>query len=204
MDNKKYNNNEPIIEENRNTILQKDSTSHNASYKDNEIMNKKEEDSIYITDEIISYCSSPTSGLVSIHKTKNNKSFIRIGSEISNITNTVTLTIAMLKKGKNNNDVNDDILRSNTIHKTAKKEGIGNISNGNDYLNYKTFTNKEITNATNDKDKKDKIKSYFRKKTKRIRDKEREKNPGDKSNDENSSKKNILVKNRTVKGKKKK
>ena len=82
-----------------------------------------EEDSIYIIDEIISYCSSPTSGLVSIKKTKkNNNLLINIGSDISNITNTITFTIAMIKKEINKTEINNGIGRSNTSKKKVNKE----------------------------------------------------------------------------------
>ena len=54
---------------------------------------------IHSLQEVISYCSSPKSGLVSIIKTKpNNGTFINIDPEISNITNTITLKVAMIKK----------------------------------------------------------------------------------------------------------
>jgi hypothetical protein len=115
MDNKIINNETELIEKRNNPV--KEMELENDINKVNDINTTKEEDSIYIADEIISYCSSPTSGIVSIKKTKrNNNAIISLGSEISNITNTITLNIAMIKKEINNTELNH-IERSNTDKK---------------------------------------------------------------------------------------
>ena len=170
MDNKIINNETELIEKMNNPG--KEIEIENDINKANDINTTKEEDSIYIIDEIISYCSSPTSGIVSVNKTKkNNNTFINIGPEISNITNTITLKISMIKKEINNIDFNH-LERSNTEKKKVipnkdQKEG-GNNNIG--FINSKACSNKD--NHQNDKDKRerDKIKSFFKKKTKKLKD----------------------------------
>ena len=64
--------------------------------------NTTKEDESFITDEVISYCSSPNVGLVSINRINNiNDTFTPNPSEKNNITNTITMNIAMLKKEMN-------------------------------------------------------------------------------------------------------
>ena len=61
--------------------------------------NTTKEDESFIADEVISYCSSPNAGLVSINRINNiNDTFTPNPSEKNNITNTITMNIAMLKK----------------------------------------------------------------------------------------------------------
>ena len=115
MDDKIINNETELIEKINNP--RKEIEIESDINKANDINTTKEEDSIYIIDDIISYCSSPTSGIVSVNKTKkNNNTFINIGPEISNITNTITLKISMIKKEINNIDFNH-LERSNTEKK---------------------------------------------------------------------------------------
>ena len=142
--------------------------------KINDSNTTKEEESIYITEENIQYCSSPKSGLVSIKKTRNNNnSIINIGSQISNITNTITFNIAMIKKEINGSDIKSDIPRSCTDKKIEKEMNNkqNNDNNNNNlnigYMNSKSYSGKD---SQNDKDKKDKIKSFFTKKSKRYKD----------------------------------
>ena len=104
-----------------------------------------EDDSIYYMEEIISYCSSPTSGLVSIKNTKKNNLFINIGSEISNITNTITLNISMIKNEINKIENNTDILRCNTNIKKENKENKENKDNKDNK------ENKEINDINDNK-----------------------------------------------------
>ena len=168
MDIKIYNNETKIKEiKEKLNIPVKENESEIDLNKVNDINTTNEDDSIYTTDEIISYCSSPTSGLVSIQKTKNNdNSFINIPAEISNITNTITFTIAMIKKEIDETEFSTEIGRSNTDKKKHTKEQKDNENNNNG--NCKTIGNNE--NNHNDKDKKDKMQSNFKKKTKKIKD----------------------------------
>ena len=170
MDNKIINNETELIEKMNNQEKNMELKNNINKANDNSTT-KEEEDSIYITDEIISYCSSPTSGIVSIKKTKkNNGNLINIVSEISNITNTITLNITMIKKEINNNTQLNHIERSITDKKKSnisrdEKEG---ENNNIAFINSKTCSNKD--NAQAEKDKRDKIKSYFKKKTKRLKE----------------------------------
>ena len=167
MDIKSYNNDNQIEEK---TISKK----HNENQKENYI-NKisdnnttNEDDSIYTTDEIISYCSSPKSGLVSIKKTKYNNNtfntFINLGNEICNITNTITLNISMVKKEVNLNENEEDIEKCNTGKKYISKEK----QNCKSFKCNNTFNHKEINQ--NDKDKENKVKSIFKKKNKKTKE----------------------------------
>ena len=196
MDIRKYNNESKLIEIMNKKEKEHQNETENDSNKmiDNNTTN--EDDSIYTIDEVISYCSSPKSGLVSIKKTKTNKdTFLSIGSEISNITNTITFKIAMIKKEISFTEINDkEIERSNTSHKKSKKED--EIDN-NIYISNKTYSSKE---PINDKDKKDKMKSFFKKKTKRIKDNNTKTN----TNEDINVNPNKNIKNKTSKGKKKK
>ena len=191
MDNNKYNNEQQLIEiTNRN---EKDNVSETYSNKmnDNDNNTTKEDDSIYTIEEVISYYSSPKTGLVSINKTKQNKGFfLSIGPEINNITNTITLKVAMIKKEISFSESSNEkeISRVHTHHKKEKKDNNDNSI----YIHNKTYSSKE---PTNDRDKKDKIKSFFKKKTKRIKD------------HQNNEEKNFghnNQKNKISKGKKKK
>ena len=194
MDIKIYNNETKLKEKLK--IPEKENESENDINKTNDITTK-EEDSIYITDEIVSYCSSPNSGLVSIKKTKNNNNFfVNISSEISNITNTITFSVAMIKKEIDEHEISSDIGRSHTDKKKSNKESTENENSNNSYINCKTFSNKE--NNQNDKDKKDKLKSFFKKKTKKLKDK-----VNTKSNNEEINT-TIINKKKTSKVKKKK
>ena len=92
--------------------------------KNNDISISKENES-FITDEVIQYCSSPKGGLVSINSTDDsNKKFTPIPSEKNNITNTVTMSIAMIKKEIVLNDWNCDKMkiRNSSFHKDIEKE----------------------------------------------------------------------------------
>ena len=87
----------------------------------------KEEESIFIAEENIAYCSSPKSGLVSIKKSMNNdNAIVNIGSQISNITNTVTFTIDMIKKEINCPEIKSDFSKSNTYRIKEIKEYANN------------------------------------------------------------------------------
>ena len=163
-----------IDNNNKDPILKHSEKEHQSEKdilnKNNDANTTKDDDSIYITDEIISYCSSPTSGIISINKKKNyNDSFISIGSEISNITNTITFTIAMMKKEITKTEINNGIGRSNTSKKKVNKEQKDN--DNNNFINHKTNSYKDANNQNDkDKDKRDKIASFFKKKTKKIKD----------------------------------
>ena len=166
MDNNKYCNEPKLIEiRNRN---EKNNVSETYSNKmnDNDNNTTNEDDSIYTIEEVISYCSSPKTGLVSINKTKQNKGFfLSIGPEINNITNTITLKVAMIKKEISFSESSNEkeISRVHTHHKKEKKD-----SNDNSiYIPNKTYSSKE---PNNDRDKKDKMKSFFKKRTKKIKD----------------------------------
>ena len=166
MDNKKYNNEtkpkEKHNELNNGKGLQIDINQIN----DSNII--KEEESLYITDENITYCSSPTSGLVSIKNVSNKNSIINIGSQISNISNTITFTVAIMKKEINCSEINAEISRNNTnIIKEIKEKQDNDNNNNLDNINNNASSCKDIMN---DKDKKDKIKSFFKKKTKKLKD----------------------------------
>ena len=168
MDIQKYNNEIKIKDKN----IRKEEESDKDINKINDINTTKEEDSIYITDEIISYCSSPKTGLVSIKKTKNkNISIINLGSDISNINNTIILTIDMIRKEMNDSEFDNEIGRSKTDKKKINQEqqdsDNSNMSNLV-YLNTKTCSNKE--NNKNNKEKKDKTKSFFKKKIKKMKE----------------------------------
>ena len=130
----------------------------------------KEEESIFITEENIAYCSSPKSGLVSIKKSMNNdNAIVNIGSQISNITNTVTFTIDMIKKEINCPEIKSDFSKSNTyrIKEIKEKQDNDNDENNLDYMNKKSCCLKD---SQNDKEKTDKMKSFFKKKTKKYKD----------------------------------
>ena len=163
-----------IINNNKEPILNYSEKEHNSVRsinKNNDENTTKDDDSTYILDEIISYCSSPTSGIISINKKKNdNNSFIINNSEISNITNTITFKIAMMKKEINNTEINNTIGRSNTSKKKVNKEQKEKENDNNSFINHKTNSNKDSNNQ-NDKDKRDKITSFFKKKTKKLKDK---------------------------------
>ena len=201
MDINNYTNEQKLIEITNKNEKEKNKEGEPYSNKinDNENNTTNGDDSIYTIEELISYCSSPKSGLVSIIKTKpNNGTFINIDPEISNITNTITLKVAMIKKeisfseSKSSND--REINRVQTHHKKEKKYDNDNSI----YIPNKTYSSKE---PINDKDKKDKMKSFFKKKTKRIKDHQNSQNI--QNNEEmNCSHKNI--KNKISKGKKKK
>ena len=65
----------------------------------NNDINTTKEDESFITDEVIQYCSSPNTGLVSINRSNSvNNKFTPSPSEKSFITNTVTMNIALIKK----------------------------------------------------------------------------------------------------------
>ena len=193
MDIKSYNCENKIQEKN---ISKKLNENQKENYikkiSDNNTTN--EDDSIYITDEVISYCSSPKSGLVSIKKTKYNNSafntFINLGNEICNINNTITLNISMLKKEVNLNENKADLEMCNMSAKYISKEKLdcNNTSfNSNNILNHKESNQ-------NDKEKENKIKSIFKKKNKKTKE-------NDKISNEEINK---SIKKKLTKGKKKK
>ena len=85
--------------------LKKEKSNINLNENDNEInknndISTTKEDESYITDEVIQYCSSPKSGLVSIDNSNNsnNNIFSTLSIEKNDIRNTVTMSIAMIKK----------------------------------------------------------------------------------------------------------
>ena len=70
----------------------------NEINKNNDISTTKEEDS-FIIDDLIQYCSSPKQGLVSINISNNsNNEIMPIPTEKNRIANTITMTIAMIRK----------------------------------------------------------------------------------------------------------
>ena len=173
--------------------------------KINDSNTTKEEESIYITDENIQYCSSPKSGLVSIKRTKNNNNaIINIGSQISNITNTITFKIAMIKKEINGSDIKSDIPRSNTNKKKEKEiNDKQNNDNNNENNNIENINNKSniSKDSQNYRDKKNKSKSFFKKQSKRCRNSNDQINkmPTCEINATNSMKKNSKVKKKKSK-----
>ena len=201
MDINNYTNEQKLIEITKKNEKEKikEEEPYSNKINDNENNTTNEDDSIYTIEEVISYCSSPKSGLVSIIKTRpNNGTFINIDPEISNITNTITLKVAMIKKeisfSESKSSHDREINRVQTHHKKEKKYDNDNSI----YIPNKTYSSKE---PINDKDKKDKMKSFFKKKTKRIKDHQNSQNI--QNNEEmNCSHKNI--KNKISKGKKKK
>ena len=193
MDNKKYNNEtKPKEKHNELKGLQIEINQINDSNI------TKEEESIYITDENISYCSSPTSGLVSIKNVSNKNSIINIGSQISNITNTITFTVAMMKKEINCSEINSEISRNNNNRIKEIKEKQDSDNNNNlDNINNNAYSCKDIMN---DKDKKDKIKSFFKKKTKKLKDNKINQILNNKEiNQNNNMNKNGIKKRKTLK-----
>ena len=106
------------------------------SNKSNDISISRENES-FITDEIIQYCSSPKGGLVSINISDgNNKTITPIPSDKNNITNTITMTVAMIKKEIILNDCDKMRARNSTFHKDVKEKEKENK------INRTIFTNK--------------------------------------------------------------
>ena len=134
--------------------------------KINDNSTTKEDDSFYTLEEAISYCSSPKTGLVSIKKTKyNNNSFIpflNYGSEICNITNTITLKIDIMKKEMELTEVSQGVKRSNTCLKGKQKSNKSEKSTN-------TYHNDSTQNNTNNQNE-NKIKSIFKKRNKKSKD----------------------------------
>ena len=98
-------------------ILGKEESKINELNKNNDISTTKEEES-FIADEVIQYCSSPKTGLVSINiSNNNNDSFIPAPTEKINITNTITMNISILDNKINIKDVKRTKIRSTTTHK---------------------------------------------------------------------------------------
>ena len=98
------------------------------SNKSNDISTSKENDS-FITDEVIQYCSSPKGGLISINSTDDNYTkFTPIPTEKNCITNTITMSVAMIKKEIVLNDCEKVRTRNSTFHKDIEKENKNNKS----------------------------------------------------------------------------
>ena len=174
----------------------KESNRNNLCYN----KTSKEEDNLYIIDEIISYNSSPKLGLVSIKKTKNNDySYISIGEDISNISNTITLNISMIQKEKSKKQITKDIEGRNTeiIKGNENLQDNDNLKESTSFANYKKLSNKDSNQY--ERDKRDKMKSFFKKKVTKI--KNNKLNP---SNSIEEIKRNNNIKKKTSKSKKKK
>ena len=126
----------------------------------------KEDDSFYTFEEAISYCSSPKSGLVSIKKTKYNNNafipFLNYGSEICNITNTITFKIDIMKKEMDLTEVSQDVNRSNT---GLKEKQVSNKSE----KSMNTYHNDSTQNNTNNQNE-NKVKSIFKKRIKKSKE----------------------------------
>lgn len=162
-----YNNEAKLKEKNlsdKNIVTEKE----NDINKLNDNSTTKEDDSFYTLEEAISYCSSPKSGLVSIKKTKyNNNSFIpfmNYGSEICNITNTITFKINVMNKEMNITEVAHDVERSNT--------GLKEKQDSNTSYNSMNTYHKDSTqnNTNNQNDKESKVKSIFKKRIKKTKE----------------------------------
>ena len=109
-----------IIDNQNQSIIGKESPNINELNKNNDNSTTKEDDS-YIAEEIIQYCSSPKTGLVSINVSndvnKVNKVFTLIPSE-KNIRNTIMMKISMIK------DTRRTKHRSTTVHKRETEKHI--------------------------------------------------------------------------------
>ena len=198
MDNKKCRI-EPEIKEKFYKIENKNGIESNRNNRYNN-KSSKEEDNLYIMDEVISYNSSPKLGLVSIKKTKNNDySYISIGTDISNITNTITLNVSVIQKEKNKKQIIKEMERRNTeIIKVNKNlHGNDNFEENSNLVNCKKLSNKD--NNHFERDKRDKLKSFFKKRAPRL--KMNKLNP---SNSIEEIKRNYNIKKKTSKPKKKK
>ena len=161
-----YNNQTKLKEKN---ILDKDIVTEKENYinKINDNSTTKEDDSFYTFEEVISYCSSPKTGLVSIKKTKYNNNntfipFLNYGNEICNITNTITFKIDMMKKEMNLSEVKQDVERSNI---GLKEKQNSNKSEKSMNTNHNDST-QNITNNQNE----NKVKSIFKKRIKKTKD----------------------------------
>jgi len=137
--------------------------------KNNDISTTKEDES-FIVDEVIQYCSSPKRGLVSININNNNNDIL---SSIStrkndniNIRNTITMSIAMLKKEIK---LERHKFRSSTFHK---------FNNGKNAFSYnkKFYSNRQSKVEENDNFKNDRVKSIFNDKKENNENNENNKN----------------------------
>ena len=132
----------------------------NESNKNNDISTTKEDES-FITDEIIQYCSSPKRGLVSINISKNNNEKITpVPPEenmIPEITNTITMSIAMIKKEIDIKDIDKIKKRRCTYNKDDENENENHYKNKENCHFDKLLireTNKDNKCKSNFKDKK--------------------------------------------------
>ncbi len=108
----------------------------------NDISTTKEDES-FITDEVIQYCSSPNTGLVSINRARSiNSKFTPNPSEKNNITNTITMSIAMLKKEIDSIEKERLSIRSSMFYKNENDNN--DIANLYDKCNEKNKNSKFI------------------------------------------------------------
>jgi len=115
------------IEINEECKLKKEKSNINLNENDNEInknndISTTKEDESYITDEVIQYCSSPKSGLVSIDNSNN--SYMKILHEL-NYKNIDNKNNNNDKKDTDNNDINNNMMKLSTnfyLPNTIKKE----------------------------------------------------------------------------------
>ena len=155
------------IEINPECKLKKEKSNINLNENDNEInknndISTTKEDESYITDEVIQYCSSPKSGLVSIDNSNNsnNNIFSTLSIEKNDIRNTVTMSIAMIKKEINLKEIEKQTYKSNSFIKKEEDE------NENNYYKNKNIHYSNSNKISIDYEKDNKSKSIFNEKKK--------------------------------------
>jgi len=155
------------IEINEECKLKKEKSNINLNENDNEInknndISTTKEDESYITDEVIQYCSSPKSGLVSIDNSNNsnNNIFSTLSIEKNDIRNTVTMSIAMIKKEINLKEIEKQTYKSNSFIKKEEDE------NENNYYKNKNIHYSNSNKISIDYEKDNKSKSIFNEKKK--------------------------------------
>jgi len=171
-------------------ISDKNIEKENDINKINDNSTTKEDDSFYTFEEVISYCSSPKTGLVSIKKSKYNSNtfvpFLKHENEICNITNTITFRVDIMKKEIGLTEASQDVERSNLV---LKEKQDSNTSNNSMNIFHKDSTQNN-TNTQNEKESK--AKSIFKKRMRKT-----------KENIVNNDELNKNIKKKLSKGKKK-
>ena len=218
------NNQCPLIEEKSNKKIKEKESSKNI-----DISTTKEEES-FITEEIIQYCSSPKSGLVSINIANNiNKNFTPIPTEKNRIITTITMNIALIKKEidlddievkrrssafhkkeeeKNNNKIkkmcySNKIINDNNSNNNKSKSVFKDKKNENEIINTKKVK-KNINNNSNKEVNKALIKKKISKTKKKKKIRKSLENNEVKGNEENEENKNERRLSLDIEDKKKK
>ena len=127
----------------------------NEINKNNDISTTKEEDD-FIIDDLIQYCSSPTQGLVSI-KISNNNKITPVSIEKNGITNTITMTVDMIRKEIDLQEVDRLKRRSSSFQ---NKDQLNGVKTFNNKLKDISKSNKKVL----ENNKENKTKSIFKEK----------------------------------------